>query len=204
MENCLSVGFARADITPDPVTGYPLGGYGATHRRLSQNLLERLSAHVLLVGEGETPKVFLITCDTTNGYAALVLKLRADLSRATGFPEEMFLIGGTHSHSTPDLSSPLPIIKEYLELISARVTEALKQALSDLRPAKVFYNSVEVGHPGSRLNFCRHYVIAPNGSYNHESAGNTLYCGDNFNDNLAWDYEHYHYVRHAQEVDPML
>lgn len=202
-EKIFSAGFARCKITPEKF-GVPLRGYGATHLRLSESVMDDLYAHILCLGNGDKAEVCLITMDLTAVNDTLVAQCRAAVEEATGIPGERVLLGGTHTHSAPDYDSDMPIIQEYLAYIVRQVKATVPLAVQDMKPAKIFFGSAEVGRPGVRLNFCRHYTIAANSDANTETQEKLIYCGDNFNDRLAGDKEHYHYVGHAQEVDPML
>lgn len=56
---------------------------------------------------------------------------------------------------------------------------------------------MEVGHPGARMNFCRHYKIARVELRDTMAEEDVEYCGSNFNDIHAIDKAHYRYIGHA-------
>lgn len=199
-QNTFTAGFARCDITPRN-GGIPLAGYGATHLRLGAEVQNRLYAHIVCFGHGKTPELLHITVDLIGGQTDLI---RDAVTEATGFPRERILVGGTHTHSAPDAGSDMDSIKVYKEFLAKQVAEAVPFAIADLKPARIFYGSEEVGHPGSRMNFCRHYKIVKNSAGSNFGNESIEYCGDNFNDHHASDKENYHYIGHFQDVDPNL
>ncbi|MBR3437623.1 MAG: neutral/alkaline non-lysosomal ceramidase N-terminal domain-containing protein [Lachnospiraceae bacterium] len=199
-EGVLRAGFARADITPS-MGGIPLAGYGQTSKRLAADILDRLYAHIIALGNGEETEVLLITCDLVSIPDDLYEKVKKAVHETTGLAEERILVGGTHTHSAPDIrNTEMPSIPKYNEEWPAKIAAEAPYAIEDMKPAQVFYGSEEVGHPGARINFCRHYLLARV----EEPDVPVMFCGDNFNDVYSHDTAHYVYCGHQEEADPMV
>ena len=129
-------GIALRNVTPDPLLPVSGGvGPGNPSTRKEGELTVRA-----LVFEQEGTRVAIVSADFLGFPATLGNKVRAGVK---GIPAENILIGATHTHSAPDCygfpdgkggtaSDP-----KYLELVCARMTEAINEAVTRLQPARL-------------------------------------------------------------------
>lgn len=203
MAQSLQAGFARIDITPKE-GGIPLAGYGATDKRLAARVLDPLFVNAVALKNGEEAGVFL-TLDLININTPLANALRRAASEATGLPVDRVLIGSTHTHSAPDIGSPLPVIKRYCaDQLPPQIADAACRALADLKPARLFYGSGPAGREGAWLNFNRYYKMVPIEKKDNWTEEDVHMVGDNFGNRYSSDREHYCYVAHEEEADHSL
>ena len=110
MQKTYLAGFGRSDITPkEPV---PLGGYGNTDFRMSENFLDFLYGTCIAATEGDTTVMFY-TVDLLLPPDAWVKELRDRLSVQYDVPKENITVSFTHTHSGPDIYSSQESIKAY-------------------------------------------------------------------------------------------
>lgn len=161
----MKAGFARTDITPPYAV--PLGGYGNSVSRISQNVLDPLLATCVAVSDGETAALFfhLDLCGFPNECVAFC---KETLEARLGIPQDQITFTVTHTHSAPDMVSEDERIKTYIaEILQPRIIAVAVDALDDLDDATL---SVGSGRT-EKLNFVRRYLLS-DGSYG----------GDNFGD----------------------
>ncbi len=194
-------GFHMSDMTPQ-TGGIPLSGWGATYLRLAANVVDPIMCNVTALGNGEKPEVLLVNLDLISIMMEKVERFRAVISKATGVPESKITISGTHTHSGPDINSSLDTIKTYLEYCDKVMAECALMAIADMKPAKVFYGKNEVGKPGMRLNFVRHYTMTDVEFKDHPEDGPVYYSGNNFGFEYTLNPEKYVYTGHETEADP--
>ena len=157
-------GYAKQDITPAfPV---PLGGYGNTHYRIHEEVESPIFAICVALSDGENP-LLLYHLDLVGMPIEIVESCKKGILEATGVPEDNILFNCTHTHSAPDLRSPLDSIKEYNTFLTSALIGLAAPALADLAEATIQIGS---GHV-KNLNFVRRYLLS-DGSYG----------GDNFGD----------------------
>ena len=131
MSNSLYAGFSRTDITP-PFGGVPLAGYGSTKFRLAATVLDRLYLNTIALGSAGKAECVLMTADLIAIADPLFSRLRAAVSEATGLDPDRVYIGGTHTHSAPDLHSDFECIQKYKEEILPKAfTEGALRAVAD-------------------------------------------------------------------------
>ena len=161
MAETLYAGFARVDITPE-VGGVPLAGYGGyldAAKRLAARVLDPIYCNAVALKGGDETCVML-TLDICEVHYNVFYPWRDAICEATGLPKERVFIGSTHTHSSIDIcAEKVPSVKHYnKEEMPVKLVEAARRALTDLKPAKIFYGSMEVGTPELRLNWTRHYL----------------------------------------------
>ncbi|MBQ3865291.1 MAG: hypothetical protein II776_00185, partial [Clostridia bacterium] len=201
MEKKLTAGFASVDITPER-GGIALAGYGSTHLRLAARILDPLSALAVAIGNENGPQCVMLTMDLINATDNVLRPVRAAVHEATGLPEDRIYVGGTHTHSGPDLYSPLDNNKRFREEeLPPKAAEAARRAVADLKPATVLHGVTEVGHPGARLNFNRHYYMVEKSKLDDYTEADLHPVGDNYGLEYSGDPEHYAYVAHEEEAD---
>jgi hypothetical protein len=129
-------GIAVRNVTPDPLL--PLsGGVGPSHpaTRKEGELTVRA-----LVFEQDATRVAIVSADFLGFPATLGNRVRAAV---TEIPAQNVLIGATHTHSGPDCygfpdeQGRTARDANYLDLVCARMAEAIKAAVTNLQPAKL-------------------------------------------------------------------
>src|SRR5438552_3494531 len=137
--NCTAefrAGIAFRNVTPDPLLPVS-GGVGASHPVTRKEGELNVRA---LVFEQENTRVAIVSADFLGFPAVLGNKVRSAIK---DIPAENILIGATHTHSAPDCygfpdgkggtaSDP-----KYLEFVCSRMAEAIQEAVSKLKPAKL-------------------------------------------------------------------
>jgi hypothetical protein len=123
-------------VTPDPLLPVS-GGIGPSNPATRKS--GELTVRALVLDDGET-RVAFVGADFLGFPAVLGDKVRA---RAPSIPAHNILIGATHTHSAPDcygfpdgqggFSSDL----KYLEMVCARMAEAINEASARLQPSRL-------------------------------------------------------------------
>lgn len=153
------VGYSRVDITP--TESVPLGGYGNTSQRMSQEVLSPLCSACTALTDGEENTVLLFHNDLIGSPPHITNPIRESVSKATGVPFENIIIGSTHTHSGPDLwNRDEPTLVRYLDTLPGKLTECAVAAMADRKEARGFIAKAYTPN----LNFVRHYVLE-DGSY---------------------------------------
>lgn len=129
-------GIAVRVVTPDPLLPVS-GGVGPSHPVTRKE--GDLTVRALVLENGSTC-VAIVSADFLGFPSALGNKVRAQVS---GIPAQNILIGATHTHSAPDCYG-FPDGKggtgadlKYLELVCARMAEAINEAVNKLQPASL-------------------------------------------------------------------
>lgn len=201
MAKQLYAGFSRLDITPS-FGGVPLAGYGPTYLRRSRMILDRLYVNAVALGEDGEAKCVLLTMDLINMPFPYFFDYRTRVSEATGLPEHQIFIGGTHTHSAPDLHSQLDCMKDYKEsFLPGKLVEAALRAIADLKKAKLSYGRTEVGHEGARLNFNRYYYMVHRSKLDSYTKEDLVEVGDNYNSYYVRNEGEWVYTGHLEEAD---
>ena len=182
MKICLQAGFGRQNITPDYAV--PLAGYGATHKRMSTNVLSEIFASCIAFTWGEE-KLLLVSQDLIRTNQNWIGTIRQRVSDRTGVAPERIHVCSTHTHSAPDVYSGLDCIKDYFENLYLNALEAAAtEALADLAPAQLYGTDTQA----EGMNFVRHYLLE-----------NGTYAGPNFG-----DFKSAPIVGHAAPNDPQI
>jgi hypothetical protein len=147
-------GVSQRDITP-PVGIYHRMWGAATHDR-STGIHKPLRASTLALAPREpvdvvsadapTPQV-LITLDHCLLWVREMADLRSAIATAAGLAVEQIQVTFTHTHGAGLIGkerASLPggeLIGPYLETLTKRVAESVREALANLRPATIVYGS---------------------------------------------------------------
>ena len=161
-----SVGYSRIDITPN--CSVPMAGYGATSKRLSQNIQDYLYATAVAVHDGQGSTLVFLNVDLQRASDVILDSIRPQLAKITGLPENAFHLNATHTHSGPDVQSSHVSVAPYMEILLSRLIQVVLESLEDLKPATMWAGSIET----EGLNFVRHY-------YHVDENGEKVYFGDN-------------------------
>ena len=146
--NNLSVGFARANITP--MMGIGIVGYFVP--RFAEGVLDELYVNALALSTGED-KAVVLTLDNCGISREVAMDYAASVSKATGIAEDAVILHCTHTHTAPPLIDPdMPEAlngdftsvdpkkeKAYYEFVRTRLCDAAAFALADLKSAKMGY-----------------------------------------------------------------
>ncbi len=132
----LRAGIAVRTVNPDPLLPVS-GGVGASHPVTRRDGDLTVRAFVL---EQEDTRVAIVSADFLGFPAVLGKKVRQQVKE---IPAQNILIGATHTHSAPDCYG-FPDEKgatgrdaQYLELVCARMAEAIHEAVAKLQPARL-------------------------------------------------------------------
>ena len=196
----LFAGFDRLDVTPKN-GGIPLAGFGTTFARQADTVLDRIYCNTLALGNGETVEAVLLTLDWINVSCTDLVRYRTIIHDATGIPEERILIGGTHTHSGPDIYSSMDSIRIYKEYVDTVIAGTVKRAVRDMKPAKIRFNKIPAGREGAWLNFVKHYKMAPLAKKDCWTEEDLVDVGDNYGSEYTKKEAGYFYVRHEEEAD---
>jgi hypothetical protein len=132
----LRAGIAMRKVNPDPLLPVS-GGVGPSHpvTRMEGDLTVRA-----LVLEQEGSLVAIVSADFLGFPSALGNRVRAAVKE---IPPENILIGATHTHSAPDCygfpdgAGGTARDEKYVDLVCARMAEALHEAATHLQPVRL-------------------------------------------------------------------
>jgi hypothetical protein len=132
----LRAGIAVRKVNPDPLLPVS-GGIGPSHpvNRREGDLTVRA-----LVLEQEGTLVAIVSADFLGFPAVLGNRVRAAVKE---IPAQNILIGATHTHSAPDCygfpdgAGGTARDEKYMELVCARMAEALHEAVTNLQPVRL-------------------------------------------------------------------
>jgi hypothetical protein len=129
-------GIAVRVVTPEPLLPVS-GGIGPSKPTTKKE--GELNVRALVVADGDA-RVAIVSADFLGFPSALANKVR---SQVKGIPPENILIGATHTHSAPDCYG-FPDGKggtaadlKYLDLVCARMAEAINEAAGKLQSARL-------------------------------------------------------------------
>jgi hypothetical protein len=129
-------GIAVRVVTPDPLLGVS-GGVGPSHPVTKKE--GDLTVRALVLEKGET-RIAIVSADFLGFPSALGNRVRA---KVAGIPPQNILIGATHTHSAPDCygfpdgRGGFAADLKYLDLVCAKMTEAINEAVGKLQPASL-------------------------------------------------------------------
>ena len=157
MNNTISVGVSRADITPK--VPLPLYGMGNDYVRKENFVFptseeDFLKADVLLLSDGEE-KAVICTLDTLYIHSFLSDAVKESVSEALSIPKDNIILTASHSHSAVSICRPDEDVQEYNRDVVKAITDAVAEAEKDLGEAKVLSGSVNI----DGMNFQRRFVM---------------------------------------------
>lgn len=128
-------GAATSNITPP--LGSPVAGAGSMV--LTSNVHDELHARALVLDDGDT-RFALVVCDSSGISASICEKAREFIAanKAIQIPPENVMISATHTHSGPNANA-----KNYRDFLARRIADSVQRAISNLRPAKIGWGSVD-------------------------------------------------------------
>ena len=155
--NDLNIGYAEENINPK--LGVPIGGYYVP--RFAKGILSDLKAIALAVKSGEKT-VIIVSIDNCHMKSGEIDRVKKAVKATTGINEENLFITATHSHTAPCLDEKGVFnydgkaVIEYLDFLVDKVAIAAKNAIEDLKPAKMGY---AVGKAPDRIAYIRRYKM---------------------------------------------
>jgi neutral ceramidase len=161
----LHVGFAETDITPKLGSQSP-GGMQV--RRLNE-VHDPLKA-VAMVIKGEKATVALVGIDSLFVTEETTARARETITRETRIPGSHVLIGASHTHGGGPIAACFEsdADPQYLELVAARVAEAVGSAYRSLHAAEV---GDGIGHEPT-ISFNRRFLMRDGRQVTHPGKGN--------------------------------
>jgi hypothetical protein len=154
-----SVGGAYRDITPE----HAMPNYNGDRLAPDKNA-SPLRIQAIVLDDGTT-RVAVLSVDCTFLGRTEVGRIREALRQRCGLAPEHVCIAATHTHASPAttasfLTGALPE-PAYVDLLVEKSQEAIEQAVSRLRPARVVAASIDA----PPIGFCRRRVDANGQAY---------------------------------------
>ena len=166
MEHTLKVGYARIDISP--VESVPLEGYGNTHTRMSQGILDPIMGTCIAFSDAGDNTLVLITIDHCVCSSLMWPHVIKGIAEKYNLPEKAVVVAATHTHSSPACYCPqAPSALRYTQQMIAQLIQVAGEALENRVPAKLQIARTK----NEGLNFVRHYLMEDG-----------TVAGDNFGD----------------------
>lgn len=149
-----SVGYAKADITPDD--SVPLAGFGDNQERYSTMVMDRIYATCIAFTDPTGQTVLMFGLDLLNTDEDRANEARELITEATGIPGDYIQFSSTHTHSSVDLGNlgSSSVIKA-VEKFKQGCLSAAQEALADRKPAQMFATFTRPDD----LNYRRHYIL---------------------------------------------
>ena len=155
--NNLQVGYAEENINPE--LGIAIEGYYVP--RFAKGILSDLKAIALAVKSGNET-VIILSLDICEIDLNALNRIKAAITAKTGVKAENLFISATHTHTGPCLKDSgyfdydVKVVKEYLDFLAERSAVAAKNAIKDLKPAKMGYAT---GKAPDRIAYIRRYKM---------------------------------------------
>ena len=155
--NKLRAGFSC--VTINPPLGIGVAGYYVP--RFAQGVLDDLQVGALVLCCDREP-IALVSVDACGVDAGLIREYAAAVEAATGLPAKNVFLSATHTHTggllvpTSAFAADEALIGQYARQVGQAVTQAVRQALEDLRPARMGYI---VGYAPDRVEYIRRYKM---------------------------------------------
>ncbi|MBE6712724.1 MAG: hypothetical protein E7580_04280 [Ruminococcaceae bacterium] len=148
-----SVGYGRADITPEP--GLPI--YNGTGNSTHDPLMFTCTA----ISDGEGSVALLCSLDIKNITVEFSKDITDRIQKEFNVPADRVVLNVTHSHSTPNSSFNSTAALKWKVLMLNQAVVAINTALRDLDPVEGAY--VGSGYTEG-ITFVRRYLLA-DGTY---------------------------------------
>ena len=140
-EKTWSVGYAEADITPEP-RQVQMSGFG--RQRYAEGALAPLLTQVVVFRDGEDNTGVLITADILDFDRVMVEAIRRAIKFKHGIPPENIMLAASHTHWGPAVrfrmgySLGAPNVW-YMDFLENEILTCVGTALKNLSPAKIKY-----------------------------------------------------------------
>jgi len=153
--NRFRAGAAQVEMSPQKLPVLVPGGFLS---RSATKVHDPLFARCLVLDDGGQ-RLLIMVADTLSIPFSTQETVKANAAQATGIPTDRMLISATHTHSGGSLSGGLGTKADaaYYEFVQARLVECIKQAVGNLRPARIGWSSED--HPEG--TYCRVFIRRP-------------------------------------------
>lgn len=153
----LKAGFARLDVTPP--LGSDLSGY--FYRRAAKGVRDPLYLNAVAIGDGEQTLI-LMAIDYIGIKLHYNVKIRQQISKRTGVPEDHILIAALHQHTAPCIANPenkMTALRDepFVNVLYRKFADAAVMAIEDMKEATLRTAALEVAQP---IAFVRRYFTA--------------------------------------------
>ena len=147
-------GFGKQIITPDePV---PMASYGDDRDRISTGRFTELEARAVAIQDENGDIMVFAVGDLTWCPAELGPKIMKEVEKKYGVPADHVVLSGTHTHaSVSTVLTDFPAVNNYNKKYINGMTNAIGQAIEDLKPAEVYAGSAIT----ENMNFVRRYIM---------------------------------------------
>ena len=160
------VGYAEADITPEPMQ-VQMSGYG--RERYARGVWEPLITQALVLQDQNGAKALLIPADILDFDRIMVEAIRRAITRKHDIPPQNIMLSASHTHWGPAVRFHMsfgvgaPNVW-YMALMEDRILASVDRALSDLAPASIQYGSIDFRGIGCNRRIPRNgqFVFGPN------------------------------------------
>ena len=152
MNETISVGYARVDITPEQYTN--LGGNGLDAKRMCDKVLERIYGTCIAMTDAHDETILYCPVDTVHTRNPVGDEIREAISEATGVPVSHIMTAASHNHSGPSVSCPgLDTVVLWREHFKKQMVKCAVEAMADRTVAEIFIGQRQVPN----MTFVRHY-----------------------------------------------
>jgi hypothetical protein len=145
------VGAAKADVTPQTLTGFYLGGYGIGPVHQAKSVLRDIyfraiairdkSGHQVVIGALDSQAYSVAYQQGPYGFSDVERYIQQRL----GIPAGHIVLQATHSHNGPDeigIWGGVP--NSYLKFVAAQMEAAILAAVSGERPARIHVGTADM------------------------------------------------------------
>lgn len=149
------VGYAKADVSPDPSGHIGIVGSNDVATRRANTLKEPFWLNCVAFTDTEGTTVLVMAGDFAYSNNHLVKAIRAGIEEKTGVPGANIQYNVSHNHTGPDQGSTADgACKEYVDMFIEKAIQAGVEALENRKEAKMY---IGINRP-ENLNFQRHYI----------------------------------------------
>jgi len=151
----LRVGFGSTIINPE--LGAPIFGYYVP--RFAKGILDDLHAAAIAFEFG-TEIIVMVSVDNGGLVKSTVEEITREIERAVGISGEKIIISSTHTHTAPFAQHSdmfvmdCQAVDKYRSLLIGKIIDAVRLAISDIKPAKMGYATVRAPE---RIAYIRRY-----------------------------------------------
>jgi hypothetical protein len=152
-------GVSRDVITPPEYMW--MSGYGGRKAPADGKIHDLYVRVACLQPEPKTPKFLFVSLDLVGVPVEMATKLSAEFAKLYGIPRENIMLACSHTHCGPaldhDLSWMLAMddkdwkqVRDYQKWLNDRIRSAVKNAITDLKPAQIHYGNGTCGFATNR------------------------------------------------------
>ncbi|MBM3333621.1 hypothetical protein FJY63_03075, partial [Candidatus Sumerlaeota bacterium] len=147
-------GAAKSNITPPLGISMP----GGMSDRKATHIHDDLNVRCLVLDDGSERIAFAV-CDAVALDERTIVPAKQLIQKHTGIAPDHVLIAATHSHSAGATVSVFQSDADpkYLEWLATRISDGVRRAVNNLRPARVGWAAGKEG----RVVFNRRFVMKP-------------------------------------------